>query len=249
MAFVVATLSPNWRIRVTAGMLAALCITAELMTYTRSMIAVSGFTVCCFIILLTFRNRANLARAVVLALLLAGWGWAAISFFNMGPMWTYRLSETVKTEQREQHQDGQDITSRLDENITSRLQEMQLAWERFKEHPLLGNGLGIKNPVRYVGPDGPFEVQVAYIHNWFFYALMVGGLLACTMFVFLLSGPILSRWRLAGRDVLANEVVRFGILSFAIYGLGFAVFRHIDFNLLLATAWGVILAARAEKVA
>lgn len=242
MAFVAATLAGSWRVRLLAGVLAALCLTAELLTYTRSMLLVSGLTIACFIILLVLRNRQRLGRALAVLLLLVGWGGATIWLFNMGTMWNYRISVTMQAIPGE-------AEKKPDENITSRLQEIFVAWERFKQHPILGNGLGVKNPMVYIGPEGPFEMQVAYIHNWFFYALMVGGILGWGLFAFLLFGPILSRWREAGKDLPAYDVARFGMLSFAVYGLAFAVFRHIDFNILMATAWGVTLAARAETKA
>jgi hypothetical protein len=43
-------------------------------------------------------------------------------------------------------------------------------------------------------------------------------------------------------DGMAFAVLRAAILTMAIYGLFFAVFRLITFNLLLAAAWGVVLA-------
>lgn len=232
MAIVVAVRADDRRLSLTAGLASALCLLAMLVTYTRSMLLASSIAVLVFVAVLAWSDRRRLARALATLMLLVVWGGVAISAFNMSALWGYRISVA--------HTVGQEA----DVNFVSRMQEIQMAWGRFQHHPLLGNGLGIKNPVVYVEESGPVEKQVAYIHNWFFYILMVVGGVGFALYAWLLFLPVLSGWRHAAGEPLTRYAFRFGILAFIGYGMTFAVFRHIDFNFLLAAACAMAIATR-----
>jgi predicted membrane protein len=96
-----------------------------------------------------------------------------------------------------------------------------------------------------------FTQWVAYIHNWPLYILMVGGLLGIITYALILLGPILFRVTSVRVESTHWTILRSVVMTMAIYGLFFAVFRLITFNLLLATAWGIILTqalSRAPKI-
>lgn len=232
MAIVVAVRADDWRLRLTAGLVSALCLLAMLVTYTRSMLLTAAIALLVFIAVLAWSDRKRLTRALAILMLLGVWGGVVIVAFDMSAMWIYRISVA--------HTLDQEVAG----SIASRMQEIQMAWGRFQYHPLLGNGLGIKNPVVYLGESGPIEKQVAYIHNWFFYILMVGGVVGLALYAWLLFLPVLSGWRYAVSEPLTRYTCRFGILTFSGYGMTFAVFRQIDFNFLLAAALAMAIATR-----
>jgi hypothetical protein len=108
---------------------------------------------------------------------------------------------------------------------------------------VLGNGLGIKHEMRWETANGTSFTQfVAYVHNWPLYILMVGGALGVLTYSLVLLGPILFRITSLRSESEHWTIIRAVVLTLAIYGLFFAVFRLITFNLLLAAAWGVIFA-------
>ena len=138
-----------------------------------------------------------------------------------------------------------------DFNVSSRIVEYGIAWDMFKSQPVLGNGLGVKHEMRWETSSGEsFTQWVAYIHNWPLYTLMVGGVLGIITYALVLLGPILLRVTSLRVEPAHWTILRAAVLTMAIYGLFFAAFRLITFNLLLATAWGLILTqarARAPK--
>lgn len=149
------------------------------------------------------------------------------------------LSESIKPES------DSDIAveapkKKLDFNVGSRLEEYLVAWDIFKSNPLLGGGLGVRHDMRWETAEGESLYQsVSYVHNWIFYTLMVGGILGLIVYGFMLLGPILIQLdSLLTDDVML--VIRTGLLTMAIYGLFFAVFRLITFNMLLAAVWGYL---------
>ena len=127
-------------------------------------------------------------------------------------------------------------------SVTTRVEEYRIAWERFMQSPVLGNGLGGKHAIQFHAPGGWVQQHVAYIHNWPFYFLMTTGVAGFLAYAWVLLAPVFVRPRAGSRWHLALTVLRAAILTMALYGLFFAVFRLITFNLLLAAAWGVILA-------
>jgi len=91
------------------------------------------------------------------------------------------------------------------------------------------------------------EREVGYIHNWLLYMLMVSGLVGIAYYAVVLCAPFLLS--LIGSEMpLIVRVLLAGTITFmVVYGLFFAVFRLIPFNLLLAVVWGQTLAATVSK--
>jgi O-antigen ligase len=131
----------------------------------------------------------------------------------------------------------------VDINVTTRMQEYKIAWDLFLESPILGNGLGIKHEMSWETSKGELLRQsVGYVHNWPLYMLMVGGLVGLLSYLLVLIKPLflgISAWKVGSEGRI---VVSMAVLAMIIYGLFFAVFRLITFNLLLAVAWGYMYA-------
>jgi O-antigen ligase len=129
-----------------------------------------------------------------------------------------------------------------DFNISARMDEYKIAWEMFVPRPIMGNGLGVKHEMRWETTDNVSETkQVAYVHNWPFYMLMVGGLSGLLVYSALLFGPVIFKLSSIRSEPIHWTLIRMAILTMAIYGAFFAVFRLITFNLLLAVIWGIIV--------
>ena len=132
-----------------------------------------------------------------------------------------------------------------DVNVTTRLEEYKIAWRFFLEAPIVGKGVGIQHDIEFVtSSDNVLKQRVGYVHNWPLYALMTGGLIGIALYSFILIGPIPTVLRHPSQETTVNVLLVWGIVLLTFYGLYFAVFRLITFNLLLAIAWGVALAAR-----
>ncbi|WP_225602237.1 O-antigen ligase family protein [Pseudomonas sp. PDM03] len=129
-----------------------------------------------------------------------------------------------------------------DFNISARMDEYKIAWEMFVPRPIMGDGLGVKHEMRWETADNVSEAkQVAYVHNWPFYILMVGGLSGLLVYSALLFGPVIFKLSSIRSEPIHWTLIRMAILTMAIYGAFFAVFRLITFNLLLAVIWGIIV--------
>lgn len=129
-----------------------------------------------------------------------------------------------------------------DENLHARVAEYRVAWRKFLDAPLLGNGLGTSHVIRYPIGHGEFrEERVGYVHNWVLYFLMTGGVVGLLGYAFVLGGAGLTPL-LSCKEVTALGFVTGTIALLASYGLFFAVFRLISFNVLVAMCWAVALA-------
>lgn len=142
-----------------------------------------------------------------------------------------------------------------DVNVLTRLEEYRIAWARFLEQPWTGAGLGIRHEITFETSTGEQLVQqVGYVHNWIFYFLMVSGVFGTLLYAAILFGPVATfgtglaraRMLLTGvdrdRTVMVFSVIATGVLVLAAYGLFFAVFRLISFNLVLAASIGTCVA-------
>lgn len=129
-----------------------------------------------------------------------------------------------------------------DENLYARVAEYRVAWRKFLDAPLLGNGLGTSHVIRYPIGHGEFrEERVGYVHNWVLYFLMTGGVVGLLGYAFVLGGSGLKSMLSCG-ETTALGFVTGTIALLASYGLFFAVFRLISFNVLVAMCWAVALA-------
>lgn len=228
---ILATLASDKRAASLGYAVSMLSLTAVLMTYTRSMLF-SAMIVLAIFLAQTALSRRHFSKAagLVLGLVLVGGG--VVATLEIESMWGYRVGRLAEAV----------MTDEASSSVTTRLEEYRIAWDRFVEHPLLGNGLGAKHAIKFKGPEGLVEQHVAYIHNWPLYFLMATGLTGFLAYIWVLLTPAFMRSQVASRENLTFTVLRAAILTMAIYGLFFAVFRLITFNLLVAAAWGVALA-------
>ncbi|MFN3715748.1 MAG: hypothetical protein ACK4R8_03370 [Thiobacillus sp.] len=70
---------------------------------------------------------------------------------------------------------------------------------------------------------------------------MTTGAVGFLAYTWVLLAPVFARPQAGSCGHLARTVLKAAILTMALYGLFFAVFRLITFNLLLAAVWGVTL--------
>ncbi len=227
---IVAALTSDRRVATLGHAVSVLSLVAVLMTYTRSMLLSAMVVLSIFVALAALSRRGfSLAAGLVFGLVLVGAG--VIAALEIEPMWGYRMGRLAEAVMA----DG------ANSSVTTRLEEYRIAWDRFVEHPLLGNGLGAKHAIQFSGPEGLVEQRVAYIHNWPLYFLMATGGVGFLAYAWVLLAPAFIRLHAIRDESGVFTVLRAVILTMAIYGLFFAVFRLITFNLLLAAIWGVVL--------
>lgn len=129
-----------------------------------------------------------------------------------------------------------------DQNMVSRIEEYQIAWSIFLEHPLFGGGIGVKHNMSFPTSEGHYIHQkVGYVHNWFFYWLMVGGIGGLMIYGFVLIAPLFFFKKLGTEHELIKSILIMTILIMCLYSSFFAVFRLITFNLLLSFFAGISL--------
>lgn len=242
---IVAVLASDRRAAILGYAVSILSLTAVMMTYTRSML-LSAVLVLLIFMVSTALLRQGFAKAIGLVLGLALIGAGVIAALDIESMWGSRMSlltEAVETDGMASSVDG------MASSVTTRLKEYRIAWDRFVEHPLLGNGLGAKHAIQFEGPEGLVMQHVAYIHNWPLYFLMATGVTGFLIYTWALLAPAFMRPGATSRENPTLIVLRGVILTMAVYGLFFAVFRLITFNLLLAAVWGVALAlTRSSRI-
>lgn len=138
-----------------------------------------------------------------------------------------------------------------DPNITSRADEIQIAWALFKEDPLLGKGFGIQHDIVY---DTGFGVAKTftkgYIHNWFFYFLMTTGLIGTVLYSSIYLVPFFRLFRSPVISVLSEVelIVATSILLLNLYSMLFASFRLIPYNIVLACLVSMPLVLTSERL-
>lgn len=252
-------------LRIVGAALALVMEMAILFTYTRSML-MSAVVVVAGLVAYVRWQRAELFRRSLrqVAILVVG-AVAVIGLFGLGPIWLGRMFSlivslyeiiaarvpvvsnyfspaAVRPELVPLSSNAAPADLALDANVTTRIEEYRIAWDMFLSHPLLGNGLGAKHAIDFVGAKGEILHQsVAYVHNWPLYALMAGGVVGLAVYAFILFGPI---WRVRN-DASLRLVVVCAVATMAIYGLFFCVFRLLTFNLILGVFWGLTMVRQA----
>jgi len=236
----------------------ALAVTATIavvLTYTRSMLLAAGAVV--GVLLLAAMARGHLLRATVVGVVLGATVAVTIAGFGLGPIYLNRLYQFDKQmEQMAQMAQGGGlfgsgaagaVEAPADANISSRLEEYLIAWDMFRQSPVLGQGLGIKHDIRFdAGHGRVLEQRVGYVHNWVMYMLMTGGLVGLAAYLVVLFGPTVLAWQ-RGLSQAQQGMVLTTLACMAVYGLFFAVFRLIPFNLVLGGVWGLVLAAQPAR--
>lgn len=263
--FVTCVLTRNKSVTGIGATMSLLCMTAILITFTRSML-LSALLVIFLFSSLVFLFRKSLRRKLLTSITTLGLvGLMFIFSTRMQQIWFGRMSlliesgiETIVNWKPAPEKSVVQNTELLeppltpkesaDFNVSSRVEEYKIAWDLFTSHPGLGNGLGTKHEMRWETSNGTSFTQfVAYIHNWPLYILMVGGVLGILTYSLILLGPILIRITSLKSESAHWTIIRTVVLTMAIYGLFFAVFRLITFNLLLATVWGVIFSRNLSR--
>lgn len=237
---IVAASANSTRAVILGYVVSVLSLLAILATYTRSML-MSAMLIVGFFVFQQLRDGYRVARLVYQIMGLVLIGTVFVLSLGIESMWGARFEHI-----------GQAVEQPAAvASVTTRLQEYQIAWDRFVEYPLFGNGLGAKHVIGFEeNTPGHFvERRVAYIHNWPLYFLMAGGLIGFAFYAWMLLSPIWVDKRITANETLAVKIITASILTMAVYGLFFAVFRLITFNLLLAAIWGVTLAIRRSKKA
>lgn len=129
--------------------------------------------------------------------------------------------------------------SLADANITARLDEYKRAYEIFRDNPIIGAGFGVKHAMDFdAGFGNIIHKEVGYVHNWFFYILMCGGIFGLVLYSIIIFYPVLFFLK-----NLDSEIIRIFlplILFLILYASFFAVFRLLTFNTLLAVIWATI---------
>lgn len=232
--------------RVFALWTASVGIIAIVLTYTRSML-LTVLMVMAGICVLSWK-KGHLSRFLLSGVLVVSLVMLTIQVFDLHDVYRNRFFQTVLSFAAITQSDFafEDFSTEIkDENVTARLEEYKIAWRMFMESPWLGQGFGVMHPMRFSAGFGYIvEQQVAYIHNWLLYMLMVGGVAGASLYVWLLAGPALCALR---TTTIPSEVCYWLLVTLASmvsYALYFAVFRLIGFNLLLAFAWGIVLGCR-----
>lgn len=253
IAAIAAIRLPTHRFAFIAWAIALLGLTAILVTYTRSMLLSALLVLFIYAVLSVVLWRTHLLRTAVVLSGLALGGVAVIYSTGIDNIWINRMGAltastgTAKMANVNQTSDAAEATGAADINVTTRLEEIRIAWQSFLDHPITGTGLGAKHPMQFYGEQGVIKQQVAYIHNWLFYFLMATGVIGAMAYASLLLTPALRGWLRLRNEPAIQTILRAGVLTLTVYALFFAVFRLISFNILLAAIWAVLLAVQAHQ--
>jgi len=254
LGFVVAVWARDVKGTLLGACLSLISMAAILTTFTRSMLSSAILVLGIFVIFVLVFHRDRLLKMLCLMFCLFAAGLAFVFGTGMENIWIGRISwlvDSVGTLFR--HKFLVALTElpvavpelpaaapdKVDANVSTRLEEYRIAWQMFLEHPLLGNGLGAKHEMRWeIGEGQSISQLVGYVHNWPLYCLMVGGVTGLFAYLVTLLGPVFSG--LTSLKMVSKEkiIICLVILTMAVYGLFFAVFRLVTFNLILAAAWG-----------
>lgn len=238
------------------GTLMILLSGAILLTLSRSEIAVLIFS-SIFILFMVLTKSSKRSRLTHLAWLL---GLISLLLFTF--MATIPISPIIEFIQAR----GQALVRTLeslitpesspelgDVNIIYRIEEIRVALQAFLEQPLVGQGLGYSFEIpSFEESKGLHSIKIQYIHNILAYFLMTTGLLGTTIFAILIVAaffafvrkyyhePSLERERV----LLASGIALLGLW---LYGLFFAVFRTVAFNLFVGVALAILTCYRSSK--
>ncbi len=258
--------------RGTVGTLLGMCLSlismaAILTTFTRSMLSSAVLVLGFFALFILVYRRNRLLKLVCLMFCLGAAGLAFVFGTGMDRVWIGRMGwliESIDTIFRiELSGTAPELTGtapeltgtapeltgtapdKVDGNVSTRIEEYRIAWQMFLDRPLLGNGLGVKHEMQWETAEGDSLYQsVAYVHNWPLYILMVGGVTGLCAYFAALLGPVFSGLQSLKTESNERTIIRTVLLTMAVYGLFFAVFRLVTFNLVLAATWGYIYSRR-----
>lgn len=236
----VAVFEKRNHVRLASLMISTIALFAILETFTRSMLMSAVFNLILLGIWLLFTNR-KLTRNYASCLFFLLFSAVTVVYVNnIESIWLGRLGILVRD--LFSSQDPRNILSLTgihDENITSRLDEYKVAYSIFRDNILFGGGLGIKHNMSFlVSGDNYLHQSVAYVHNWVFYWLMVGGISGLVLYLSLLMLPVLAALSIK-KNSLLKLVMLSTVSTMGVYALFFAVFRLFTYNLIIAVICGI----------
>lgn len=127
-----------------------------------------------------------------------------------------------------------------DTNVIARLDEIKIAYKLFQEKPILGQGLGVTHEIMYdTGKDTIKKFVKGYIHNSIFYFMMTMGIVGLVLYLGIYIMTAKRAVQFLENEYVVSSIMLNSLLCLLIYSLVFAVFRLIDFNLLLGVFIGM----------
>jgi hypothetical protein len=214
-----------------------------IITYSRSFMVcllagffiMTGFLMC--------RRRGDLAWKTALGLVISlVCVFLTVEILNLTPFKErYRafygfIERTARKELKVEEPETKDNPA-AESNVIARITEISIAFRKFKESPIFGKGLGIKHDIYYDVGFGKMELFTkAYIHNWVFYFLMTTGVFGTFVYLTAYLMPILRLIKMSNgsRYSLFTTASLVSLFLLSIYGMLFASFRLISFNILHA---------------
>lgn len=217
-----------------------------IITYSRSfhIIVMSGLIV--LVILGLYLKQYKIAfRYIVVTLFTVLFTLTTVAFLDLLPMKNRYVALYQFTESYSSSNTNTNInTKNVDSNVSARMDEIKIAYDLFKEKPLLGQGLGIKHEIQYdVGFGKTLKYTKGYIHNSLFYFLMTMGISGLLIYMGIFFATIWSACKCLKRNYFLASNVLMMLFVLGAYSQFFAVFRLIDFNIIL----GMLIAIN-EKI-
>ena len=142
-------------------------------------------------------------------------------------------------------------TNEMDGSVAPRLVEYKVAYENWKESPILGKGLGYA----WHSDKLPYADGIIFMHNIIAYWLMDYGVVGIA-FLILVIIAIIGCFIKIVKNANANNYVEWGLATLAftilvmmfVYANFFAVFRNIDFSIICAICISILVGiSRLEK--
>lgn len=221
----------------------AVAFLAVLETYTRSMLIASSLIIFFLCIALCFIDFKLAKRYIKTVLVLCLIGVSFIYSLNLNSVWLGRLGNLTQIFWSLKSGKSQGEVAQKtyhDENIKSRREEYDIGYHIFRKNPLWGGGLGIKHDMSFqVSGDYYLHQSVGYIHNWFFYWLMVGGLIGLFVYLSVSLLPIIVALKCKNTSLKIRLAIVSTMCTMLVYASFFAVFRLFTFNFLLSLLCGI----------
>lgn len=247
--FVVAVLARGVQGTLLGMCLSLISLASILTTFTRSMLLSAVLVLGIFALFVLVCRRDYIPKMLWLMIGLITAGFTFVFATGMERVWIGRMAWLFESIGMFSQVELSGVApDKMDGNVSTRLDEYRIAWQMFMDHPLFGNGLGVKHEMRWETTEGVSLYQsVGYVHNWPLYMLMVGGLVGLGAYFAALLRPVFSELSFLPAESNERTIVRTILLTMAVYGLFFAAFRLVTFNLILAAALGCIYSRRVPK--
>jgi O-antigen ligase len=219
-------------------------------TLTRSMLASAIVPIALSIAWLLINHTKSFRKKIVFLLVPVIFTIILMNIFNLEKLWLGRTISLLNTFKYSENNDSEYYAKGeqkhvKDENAMVRLLEYKIALDIFKSKPLFGAGIGIQHDIAFQVNENQFLKQkVGYFHNWIFYWLMVGGVVGLLFYLFVLFAPLWYILNLDKQFMNYKFILSSLIITMSLYSCFFAVFRLLEFNLILAINCGIALYLR-----